>query len=266
MALDNDKEFIVDATEVALVTGGAIVGGSVGAGLSVAAALVSKLARSLERRTAQRQTRFLEMVGNYLDANDPHGAATFVDQAVGTDEFADVLERGYERMRRSYDPLAEECICLLTAEHLRVGRPSAREYVAAGALLEASDAPLLLGIHTVVSAYFEAASQHESTGLILFDSSGIPQTRGPFFFVVNYARGDVIGRSERIDAPPTLKRALTMMDQHGFGSMWHGMGAAAPEDLSEGGPSCRHDFASSDRASIHLLGRCLTPVGKRRAA
>lgn len=130
---------IVDATEIALVTTGAIIGGPPGAALGVLGVLANKMVSPLQRFRRAREDKFLERVSHFLEANDAEGAAQSVAEHAADEQFSDALDRGYEKMRRAFDPLAEECICVLVADHIHSGSVTDRRFVRTGNLLEVSD-------------------------------------------------------------------------------------------------------------------------------
>lgn len=262
---DKHPEQVITASEVALAATAAIVGGPVGAAAGLAGVIASKLTAPLERRRIARERRFLNHVAYFLEVDDPEGAAEFVAENATSDEFADVLERGFEQMKRALDPLAEECICLLTAEHLRRPHAHPKEFSACGRLLESSDAQSLRGLETISSAYVEAYSTLPlGTSGILFDSFGIPNQRNAFFFVATYQNPGMHSTSARRDSPPNLLRLLMQMATHGFGTVWQGFGTVAPPELRDGNPSCRHRFTIADVEPMKRLHAVLAPTRTNR--
>ena len=263
---DDNKKKAVDAAEIALVVTATAIGGPVGSGLSLAGTIAGKLYSSLERQRANRTARFLKRVGFYLEENDPAGAASFVADKAATDEFADVLERGFERMMKAYNPLAEECICLLTAEYLRLHEPIIRDFAACGDLLVASDTDTLSTLSNITSAYFEAYSDgNVGPKGILFDSSGIPKKTGPFFFIVNYVHDNKI-ISPTFESHTNLRRVPILMENHGLGRIPHVTVESAPTEMNQGNPQCEYYFGPEDDIPMKRLHSCLAPVRRLKDA
>jgi hypothetical protein len=263
MPEDRRTQPLVDVVEVGVVATGAVVGGAAGAGLGVAAVLVNKLGSALTAWRLSKQSRFLERVCHYLDEDDPEAAAAFVLRNAETDQFVDTLERGYEAMRRAFDPLAAECLCLLTADHARSGRPTDRRFTRAAALLEQCDRPLLSTLNSVAQAYSDAiaGAATPDRGRTLFSSRGDPEAnRGPFFFVVAYDQPNPIRSSHDVPAPSNLDRALAQMAQNGLGLTWTGLGASPPEERRAGNPNSEHHFHTSDDDRMRDLYRYLAPA------
>jgi len=94
MSKEHRSERIVDATEVALVTTGALVGGPAGAAFGVLGVLANKMILPLDHFRRAREIRFLERVSYFLEANDPEGAAQFVAEHAVDEQFLDALDRG----------------------------------------------------------------------------------------------------------------------------------------------------------------------------
>jgi hypothetical protein len=259
---EDKAKLIVDAAEIALVTTGAIVGGPPGAALGVLGVLANKMVSPLQRFRRRREHRFLERVSHFLEADDAEGAAQFVAEHAADEQFSDALDRGYEKMRRAFDPLAEECICVLVADHIRSGAVTDRRFVRAGNLLEVSDKADLTTINSICEAYV-AATRINGAGVlgIVFHCRGVPNKRGPFFFVVAYERSKVItGISENLDAPANFERVVLQMESHGFGETFRGFGESPPDDRKEGGPSSLLELRPSDHAAMLSLYRYLAPV------
>jgi hypothetical protein len=258
---DHRSKPIVDATEIALVTAGAIVGGPPGAALGVLGVLANKMLSPLERFRRARLARFLERVSHFLEENDPEGAAQFVSEHVTDEQFTDALDRGFEKMRRAFDPLAEECICVLVADHVRSGALTDRRFARAGNLLEVSDRAILTTINGICEAYVAATKLTGSGTLgIVFHSRGVPDKRGPFFFVAVYDRSKVIGISDNLEAPANFERVVLLLENHGFGETFRGLGEAPPRDRQEGGPSSLLELRPSDHEAILSLYRYLAPA------
>lgn len=265
----NDKDAsktMIDATEVALVATGAIVGGQGGAALGVLSVLANKMIRPLEHFRRAREGRFLQRVFHFLEANDPDGAAKFVAEHADSEQFSDALDRGYERMRRTFDPFAEECVCVLVADYIGSGSVTDRRFVRTGGLLEVSDKATLATMTLVCEAHLIAIKVNGPGTLgIVFHSGGVPAKKSPFFFVAMYQGPKVIGISEDFEAPTNLERVLAQMGSHDFGETLRGFGHAAPENRGEGAPSSSHQFRPTDQIGMSSLHRYLAPLRKTTA-
>ncbi len=262
MAKDNKSDGVADAAEVGLVVTGAAIGGPVGAGLGVAAVLAAKVPKALRRGKEARLARFINQVVHYLEANDPEGAAEFVALHSETDTFADTLDRGYEAMRRTFDPAAEECICLLTADHARLGKPTDRRFVRAAALLEICDLSMLQTLNSITTAYLSALGEAGHGVLrILFDRHAHPEMPASFF-IEAYDGPTLVGTSEEVPRPDNLERALSHLVQYDYGLSWWGGGTLPRGNRHSRGatPSSVHKFKNSDDESMRSLHRYLAPV------
>jgi hypothetical protein len=259
------SEYAVGATELALVTTGAIVGGPAGAAIGVGASVLAKLGSAMNLWRDAKQSQFLSKVSFYLSEDSPEAAAAFINDHANRDEFVDTLERGYVALRRSFDPLAAECICLLTAEHARLGSPPDRTFARAAALLEESDEEDLTTLQEVVAAYVSTVGLGEIAGTrILFASRGTSKDRqDPFFFVAAYREAKPFAISDNVPSRPNLDRVLAHLSHHGFGTIWSGLGASPPPERSEGRPNSVHHFSSADDSRMTDLHTYLAPVRRR---
>lgn len=261
MSKEHKSDRVVDATEVALVTTGALVGGPAGAALGVLGVLANKMLLPLQHFRRAREIRFLERVSHFLEANDPEGAALFVAEHAVDEHFLDALDRGYEKMRRAFDPLAEECICVLVADHIRSASVTDRRFVRAGNLLEVSDKAILTALNQLCEAYL-AAMKPGGTGTLgtVFVSQGVPSRRDPFFFVAMSHESKVLAVSNDFEAPTNFDRVLLLLANHGFGETSLPFSESAPEGRGEGDPSSIHVFRPADHVAMVSLHRYLAPV------
>jgi hypothetical protein len=95
---------------------------------------------------------------------------------------------------------------------------------------------------------------------ILFHSPGVPDQRGPFFFVAMYDGSKDIGLSEDFEAPANLERVLVQLESQDFCEIRRGLGRSAPEGRKDGHPSSHHQFRPSDEVAMVSLHRYLAPV------
>ena len=95
---------------------------------------------------------------------------------------------------------------------------------------------------------------------IVFHCRGVPNKKGPFFFVVMYERAKVIGMSEDFEAPANFERVVLQLESHGFGETFRGLGERPPEGRREGGPSSLLELRPSDHFAMLSLHRYLAPV------
>lgn len=261
MTEEYKSDRIIDATEVALAATGALVGGPAGAALGVLGVLANKMLLPLHHFRRAREVRFLERVSHFLEANDPEGAAQFVAEHAVDEQFLDALDRGYEKMRRAFDPLAEECICVLVADHIRSASVTDRRFIRAGNLLEVADKAILTALSRLCEAYL-AAMKPGGPGALgtVFVSKGVPSKRDPFFFVAIYDESKVLGVSNDFEAPANLDRVLLLLANHGFGETVLPFSESPPEGRDEGDPSSNHVFRPADHVALVGLHRYLAPV------
>lgn len=271
MTSKDKDEGAIDITEVGLVAAGAALGGAAGAGLGVLATLLAKAPKALQRGVMARQVRFIERIAYYLEEQDPAGAAEFIASHSETSEFADTLERGYEAMRRGLDPTAEECICLLTADHARQGRPTDRRFVRAAALLEACDLSMLRTLNAITTSYTSVSTTGDYR-LLFHRGAARRKARGlvipASFFIIAYSSdGQDVGISEHTLAPKNLRRALVDLAHHDYGEAFVHKAAKAPVTMPLPGPSvCRHVFPRTYDDAMHALHRYLAPVRRMAPA
>lgn len=260
---NNKEEGAFDVTEVGLVATGAAIGGPAGAALGLGAAFVAKVPKALKRGRATRQARFIERVIHYLEEDDPAGAADFIASKSDTAEFADTLERGYEAMRRALDPATEECICLLTADHARQGRPADRRFVRAAALLEVCDLSMLRTLNLITTAY--TAMGEESSHRLLYTCKVLSATATvpPFLVIVAYSGDEQVGMSGIAPAPKNIRRLLIDLAHYDYGDEWPiAIESTQPVGLPVVGSYavCNYWFPREHHETILALHRYLAPV------
>lgn len=263
MTSKDKEEGVANVAELGLVATGAAIGGPVGAGVGLAAALVAKLPKALQRGRKVREARFVERVAHYLEEDDADGAAEFIASHSETPEFAGTLERGYEAMRRALDPAAEECICLLTADHSRQGRPTDRRFVRAAALLEACDLLRLRTLNLITTAYIAAGEEGNRRRLFL-DFGASVANRPPSFVVIAFSGREHVGVSGQVFAPKNLRRLLVDLAHYDYGEEWRSGsgGGGLPVEIAKlrRYGTCAFRFLHEHHEAVHALHRYLAPV------
>jgi len=236
---------------------GLVAATGVGSALVAAPALVSALAGvvgpALERRRQERGRKYIERVVYHLATQNPEAAASFTSGNADRTEFVDAIERGYEQIRRAFDPLARECICLLVAQHALAadGRvPS--DFVSVGSLLERSDLTDLVCAEAIATKYAELAPR-ENESVVVFQWTGgiflVASAGRPMRFTPNaQVRGD------------DVRATMTLMAASGIGRLWSGAGDSPPEGAPNAEAGSQYSFVARDRERVQLLSRCLEPV------
>jgi len=236
---------------------------AVGAAAGLAQALASVAGPLLEKRREERARNFLARVAHYLATEDPEAAARFAAGEAETEAFADTLERGYEQIRRAFDPLARECLCLLVAQHALAPDPVSQrgDFVTVGALLERSDEAGLAAADTVASllATFPVEQPgrvvlfvtRAPAGVFLWTERGAPDRR---WTGVKHMRAEV------------RRSLLSSLAAAGLGFHHTGTGGAPPKGAPQEDASSDFEFTARDAGRMLLLHRCLAPVRVRPAS